>query len=70
MSENNGYLESLLSELKGVEASMHQLEGLLTQAAEAGAIEKHDEYQRELTNILSNRRDLMRRIEEAEKEPR
>ncbi len=68
MTENHGYLQKLLYELKGVEASIHQLEGLVVKAAETGSIEKHEKYQRELTTLLSNRKDLMRKIEEAKKE--
>ncbi len=69
MNKGHGYLNKLLSELKGLEASMQQLEGLVTQAAENGDAEKHNKYQRDLTRLISNRRELMHRIDETRQEP-
>ncbi len=69
MNKGHEYLNKLLSELKGLETSMQQLEGLVTQAAENGDVEKHKKYQHDLTRLISNRRELMHRIDETRQEP-
>jgi len=69
MSENHhGYLNGLLSELIGLEASLSQLKGLVKQAGETGDDKKCDKYQRELTRLCLSRQELIARVEKVKQE--
>lgn len=64
MSENHqGYLNDLLSELMGLEASLSQLKGLIKQAGETGDDERRDKFQHELTRLSLRRQELITRVE-------
>lgn len=62
--EHQGYLESLESELMGQENSLIQIRGLVTQAAEAGDIEKHAKYKSELIQLDLAHESLVAKIKE------
>ena len=69
MSENHqGYLNGLLSELIGLEASLSQLKGLVKQAGETGDDKKRDKYQSELTRLSLRRQELIARVEKVKQE--
>ncbi len=65
MSENHqGYLNGLLSELMGLEASLSQLKGLVKQADETGDDKKCEKFQHELTRLSLRRQELVVRVEQ------
>lgn len=69
MSENHhGYLNGLLSELMGLEASLSQLKGLVKEADETGDDKKCDKYQRELTRLSLRRQELIARVDKVKQE--
>jgi len=69
MSENHqGYLNGLLSELMGLEASLSQFKGLVKQAGETGDEKTREKFQHELTRLSLRRQELIARVEKIRQE--